>query len=145
LTPGTRSRRRWVTVADAEVFPELKGILKQLYDEDADWAEVLPGIIDAEIQAERLDRRFAERLPASRSEVDPTHLQPLKRALVYEVPADWEPPFLADGVPAELVEARPSSAGPSCTPGPMRRQGCWSSSFATSSARGGAAIQRSRT
>lgn len=33
-----------VTVADAEVFPELKGILKQLYDEDADWAEVLPGI-----------------------------------------------------------------------------------------------------
>jgi superfamily II DNA or RNA helicase len=93
-----------ITVADAEVFPELKGILKQLYEEDADWAEVLPGIIDAEIQAQRLDRAFAERLPASRTEIDPTRLQPLKRALVYEVPPDWDPPFLADGVPAELAE-----------------------------------------
>lgn len=93
-----------ITVADAEVFPELKGVLKQLYEEDADWAEVLPGIIDAEIQEESLDRAFAERLPASRTEIDPTHLQPLKRALVYEVPPDWDPPFLAGGVPAELAE-----------------------------------------
>ena len=100
-----------ITVADAEVFPELKGVLKQLYEEDADWAEVLPGVIDAEIERERLDRAFAERLPASRTEIDPTHLQPLKRALVYEVPADWDPPFLTDGVPAELEEGAPFLGG----------------------------------
>lgn len=92
-----------IAVSDVDVFPELKGILRQLYDEDADWAEVLPGIIDADIQRERLDREFAERLPPSRTEVDPTHLQPTKRAFVYEVPPDWDPPFLTQ-LPPELQE-----------------------------------------
>jgi hypothetical protein len=31
------------------VFPELKGVVRDLYDEDSDWPEILPGIIDAEI------------------------------------------------------------------------------------------------
>jgi superfamily II DNA or RNA helicase len=99
-----------IAVADADVFPELKGVLRQLYDEDADWAEVLPGIIDADIQRERLDREFAERLPPSRTEVDPTHLKPTKRAFVYEVPPDWEPPFL-DELPPELEEGAPFVGG----------------------------------
>lgn len=99
-----------IAVADADVFPELKGVLRQLYDEDADWAEVLPGILDADIQRERLDREFAERLPPSRTELDPTHLEPTKRALVYEVPADWEPSFL-EALPPELVEGAPFAGG----------------------------------
>jgi hypothetical protein len=99
-----------IAVADAEVFPELKGVLRELYAEDADWAEVLPGIIDADIQRERLEREFAERLPPSRTEVDPTHLQPTKRAFVYEVPADWDPPFLID-LPPELEEGVPFVGG----------------------------------
>lgn len=99
-----------IAVSDVDVFPELKGVLRQLYDEDADWAEVLPGIMDADIQRERLDREFAERLPPSRTEVDPTHLQPTKRAFVYEVPADWDPPFLTE-VPAELQEGVPFVGG----------------------------------
>lgn len=99
-----------IAVADVDVFPELKGVVRQLYDEDADWAEVLPGIIDADIQRERLDREFAERLPPSRTEVDPTHLHPTKRAFVYEVPADWDPPFLTD-LPPELQEGAPFVGG----------------------------------
>ncbi len=99
-----------ITVADADVFPELKGVVRQLYDEDADWAEVVPGIIDADIQRERLDRDFAERFPASRTEVDPTHLKPTKRAFVYEVPADWDPPFLTE-LPPELHEGAPFAGG----------------------------------
>ena len=99
-----------IAVADVDVFPELKGVLRQLYDEDADWAEVLPGIIDVDIERERLDREFAERLPPSLTEVDPTHLQPTKRAFVYEVPADWEPPFLTE-LPPELEEGAPFVGG----------------------------------
>jgi hypothetical protein len=99
-----------IAVADVDVFPELKGVLRQLYDEDTDWAEVLPGIIDADIERERLDREFAERLPPSRTEVDPTHLQPTKRAFVYEVPADWDPPFLTE-LPPELEEGAPFVGG----------------------------------
>jgi hypothetical protein len=91
-----------ITVADADVFPELKGVLRDLYEEDADWATVLPGILDEEIARQREDREFSERFAPGATEVDPTHLQPMKRAIVYEVPSDWEPAFLADGVPSEL-------------------------------------------
>jgi hypothetical protein len=99
-----------ITVADADVFPELKGVVRELYDEDADWAQVLSGIIDADIQRERLDRDFAERFPPSQTEVDPSHLRPLKRALVYEVPADWDPPFFNE-LPPELEEGAPFAGG----------------------------------
>src|SRR5207253_1600524 len=38
-----------VTGRDIDVFPELRGVVRQLYDEDADWASVLPGIVDEQI------------------------------------------------------------------------------------------------
>lgn len=92
-----------VTVADADVYPELKNVLKELYDEDANWAEVLPGILDEYIEREQLDREFIERLPPAHAEIDPSHLEPIKRALTYELPTDWEPGFLAQ-IPDELAE-----------------------------------------
>jgi superfamily II DNA or RNA helicase len=92
-----------ITVADADVFPELKGIVKQLYKEDPDWAEILPGVLDEEIERERLDREFVEPLPPPHAEIDPIRLEPIKRALVYEVQPDWQPDFLAN-VPVELRE-----------------------------------------
>ena len=90
-----------ITVADADVYPELKGVLAELYDEDADWAVVLPGILDQEIVAAQEDLAFIATLPESTAEVEPGHLHPLKRALVYEVPADWEPDYLTS-TPEEL-------------------------------------------
>jgi hypothetical protein len=90
-----------ITVADTDVYPELKGVLRDLYDEDSDWAAVLPGILDEEIAQAQENRRFIEGLPESTTEVEPSHLAPLKRALVYEVAADWEPGFL-EAVPQEL-------------------------------------------
>jgi superfamily II DNA or RNA helicase len=94
-------RSTLITVADADVYPELKGVLRELYDEDADWAAVLPGILDEEIAQGKEDRLFIESLPESTTEVDPSHIAPLKRALVYEVRADWEPGFLTT-VPEKL-------------------------------------------
>jgi hypothetical protein len=92
-----------VAAADADVFPELKGVVRELYEEDADWIEVLPGVIDSEIRQEREDRDFIETLPASRTEVDPIRLRPTKRALVYEVPHDWLSPFEDGQVPEPFV------------------------------------------
>lgn len=100
-----------ITVSDADVFPELKGVLRELYDEDADWASVLPGILDEEIARERADREFSERFPSSHTEIDASHLQPIKRAILYEVPADWTPPFLADPLPDELEVGAPFGGG----------------------------------
>jgi superfamily II DNA or RNA helicase len=91
-----------ITVNDAEIYPELKAALKDLYDEDSDWATVLPTILDDEIENEQADREFLETLPSSTNEVDPAHLKPLKRAFVYEVPADWPASFLTD-IPHELA------------------------------------------
>ena len=100
-----------VTVSDAEVYPELKAALKDLYDEDADWATVLPEILDAEIESEHADREFLESLPTSTNEVDPAHLKPLKRAYVYEVPSDWPAPFLTAIPPGLELGARFGNGG----------------------------------
>jgi superfamily II DNA or RNA helicase len=83
-----------VTVADADVYPELKGVVRDLYEEDADWATVLPGILDEDIERERHDRAFTEAFPESISEIQPGFLRPLKRCFVYETPAEWRPSFL---------------------------------------------------
>jgi len=102
VDPAHPQQSALVTVADADVFPELQGVVRQLYQEDADWVAVLPGIIDREVQSTRDDREFGERFPESQTEVDPLHLRPLKRALVYEVPSDWEPPIFGGELPENL-------------------------------------------
>jgi len=100
-----------ITCSDADVFPELKGVLRELYEEDADWASVLPGILDEEISREQADREFSERFPTSHTEIDASHLQPIKRAILYEVPEDWNPPFLADDLPSGLELGAPFGGG----------------------------------
>ena len=101
VDPGFPQPSKLITVADGDVYPELKGVLADLYDEDADWAVVLPGILDHDIEAAQQDRAFIAALPESTAEVEPAHLHPSKRALVYEVPADWEPGYLSS-IPEEL-------------------------------------------
>jgi len=76
VDPGFPQRSRLITVADADVYPELKGVLADLYDEDADWAVVLPGILDQDIEAAQQDRAFIDALPESTAEVEPAHLHP---------------------------------------------------------------------
>jgi superfamily II DNA or RNA helicase len=101
VDPGFPQPSRLITVADADVYPELRGVLAELYAEDADWAVVLPGILDQDIEAAQEDRAFIAALPESTAEVEPAHLHPSKRALVYEVPAEWEPEYLS-AIPQEF-------------------------------------------
>jgi superfamily II DNA or RNA helicase len=90
-----------VAVLDADVYPELKGAVRRLYEEDAAWADVLPGIIDHEITTEQLDREFIEALPPTPSELDVNHLHPLKRGVIYEVEEEI-PAFSNDTIPDAL-------------------------------------------
>jgi hypothetical protein len=75
-----------VTVRDIDVYPDLQGVVRELYEEDADWATVLPGIIDDEIAAQNANRDYvaAFRSPV-RGEVAAENLAPLRRCICYEI------------------------------------------------------------
>jgi len=91
-----------VTVQDADVYPGLRGALWDLYQEDADWPLLLPGIIDDAIAAEAADKAFVKQLTSSPAELSLESIRPLVRATVSEVRDDWAPPFVDGSVPAGL-------------------------------------------
>lgn len=92
-----------VTVQDADAYSGLKGALWDLYQEDADWSSLLPGIIDDEVAANLADKAFTEQLASSPAELSLESLRPLVRATVFEVRDDWAPPFVDGIVPTGLV------------------------------------------
>ena len=100
--PGFPQPSVLVTVQDADVYPGLKGALWDLYQEDADWPSLLPGIIDDAIAEEAADKDFAKQLASSPAELSLESIQPLVRATVSEVRDDWAPPFVDGSVPAGL-------------------------------------------
>lgn len=101
-----------ITPADADVYPHLKGAVRALYEEDPDWASVLPGLIDAELEEQALDRTFIEAFDASFGPVSPDRLHPMLRARVVEVFAPGHRPSFANGqVPAELMEGQQVAGG----------------------------------
>lgn len=92
-----------VTVDDADVYPELQGVVKQLYSEDADWATILPGLVDAEVAAEAANRAFVESLDERDGDIDPAALTPMPSPVVYEIDDPTWHPFGADlHLPPEL-------------------------------------------
>jgi Glycosyl hydrolases family 2, TIM barrel domain len=50
-----------VAARDIDVFPELRGVVRDRYGEDPDWASILPGIIDDEVAADLANRNHARR------------------------------------------------------------------------------------
>lgn len=97
-----------ITARDADVFPELTGVVRTLYEEDADWATIMPGIIDDEIDAHIADRSFAARFEPSTPIISVEALTPGRRAIILEVTpsVDWQPPFLDGGIPGALAIGR---------------------------------------
>jgi len=93
-----------VTVHDEDVFPELQGIVRRLYEEDSDWSSVLPGIIDTQIADEAAEREYSEEFGEAHFEIVPERLQPMLRAVVYEVPdVNWKPSYTLGDVPKALA------------------------------------------
>ncbi|TLF33778.1 DEAD/DEAH box helicase family protein [Microbacterium sp. 5K110] len=93
-----------VTVHDEDVYPALQGALRELYKEDADWAEVLPELIDEPVRARRLDAEYLSEFPESPANISLTAINPLARAVLYEAPegGGWVPSFTLGAVPEEL-------------------------------------------
>ena len=88
-----------VTVDDSDVYPELVGVVRDLYREDADWATILPGLVDAEVAAEAAAKAFVEALSEREGDIDPGDLRPMPRPIVYEVD---DPAWRALGPSGEL-------------------------------------------
>jgi len=96
-----------VTVDDGDVYPELQSVVRDLYKEDADWATILPGIVDAEIEADKAVRDFADALELRQGRIDPMHLQPMPTPTVFEVAEPlWKPVAEGTSLPAELDVGR---------------------------------------
>ena len=91
-----------VTVLDADVYPALKGALWDLYQEDADWSTLLPGIIDEQAAADSADKEFSGQLEPAPPSLSPDALRPVVRATVYELKDGWQPPFIGGAVPEVL-------------------------------------------
>lgn len=93
-----------VTAHDIDVYPHLEGVVRSLYEEDRDWATVLPGIIDAFVEEDLKNIEYARSFDHSSGEIDLAHVHPLRRARIFEVdPAlGWNPTFNEGELPESL-------------------------------------------
>ncbi|WP_083211241.1 DEAD/DEAH box helicase family protein [Mycolicibacterium porcinum] len=93
-----------VTPRDVDIYPQLQGVVRRLWEEDADWTRVLPGLIDDQVEEALADRAYAARLDDAPPELSVEAIQPGVMATLYEVPEPgWEPGFASGTVPEELT------------------------------------------
>ena len=104
VSPEYPQRSALVTARDVDVYPHLEGAVRRLYDEDQDWARVLPGIIDAQIEDDLRDTEYARSFDPGPSVVDLAYIHPLRRSVIFEVDGNvpWRPEFAAGELPEEL-------------------------------------------
>lgn len=100
--PGFPQSSVLVTVRDADAYRGLQIAVRELYQEDADWSSLLPGIVDDAIQEDRDEKVFSGELATPPMQLALEELRPLVRATVYEVSDGWEPPFVDGTIPACL-------------------------------------------
>ncbi|THI99050.1 DEAD/DEAH box helicase [Nocardioides sp.] len=83
-----------VAARDIDVFPSLQGGVRALYEEDADWASLVAGVIDNEIAEAKASRAFASALETAPNELSVESMVIPVRATVWECRAnDWTPDF----------------------------------------------------
>jgi len=93
-----------VTARDIDVYPELEGVVRDLYAEDPDWASVLPGIIDAHVEDELKNADYARSFDPPTVGIDLALVHPLRRLAFFEVDDDqWKPDFSDGSVPQQLA------------------------------------------
>ncbi|GAA1376579.1 hypothetical protein GCM10009661_44990 [Catellatospora chokoriensis] len=93
-----------VAARNTEAYPQLQRAVRELYAEDADWAEALPQFIDDEITKAKANREYAQEFAVPPPDLSVEFLTPLCRAIVLEVdPArKYQPPFIAGVIPERL-------------------------------------------
>ena len=94
-----------VTVKDQDIYPGLIGAVRSLYDEDRDWAELLPGLIDGQIADEEHDRAFAHSFSPTPVNLDLSLIRPVCRSVLYEVDCSkgWSPRLAESMLSEELT------------------------------------------
>jgi hypothetical protein len=100
-----------VAARDIDTYPQLKGAARALYEEDSDWAEALPGLIDDEVAEKKADRAYAHGFAPPPPELSLESLTPLCRAVVYDVVSHGWQPELAKGVVPEGARQQQRIAG----------------------------------
>lgn len=97
-----------VTIRDPEVYPELRGALRSLYEEDADWASILPGILDEEVAEAAKIHQYAAAFPAQPPSLSIESVHPLRRATIFEIPpqSSVPPTFVEGKLPDDLQPGR---------------------------------------
>ncbi|PQD99901.1 helicase [Mycobacterium sp. EPG1] len=95
------------TPRDVDVYPELKGVVRQLWEEDADWTRILPGLIDDDIEAARADRDYAGQLQSAPPELAVEGIQPSVAVSLFEISErGWSPSFTSGAIPDPLAPGR---------------------------------------
>ncbi|MGC4939824.1 DEAD/DEAH box helicase [Kribbella sp. DT2] len=95
-----------VAARDVDVHPQLLGAVRELYAEDADWAQILPGLIDDEIAEQRADTEYTQGFTAPPPSLALDAVTPSCSVVIFEVDtaSGFEPDFAAGDVPDELQE-----------------------------------------
>lgn len=98
---------RLVTVRDIDTYPHLEGAVRALYEEDNDWATVLPGIIDEYVEGELANQEYARSFDPAPTVVDLASIHPLRRVTIFEIHSrdPWFPTYSDGAVPDELAPA----------------------------------------
>jgi superfamily II DNA or RNA helicase len=97
-----------VTPRDVDIYPQLQGVVRRLWEEDADWTRVLPGLIDHDVEEALANRAYAARLEVAPPELSVEAIQPGVMATLYEIPQrGWAPDFTQGTVPEPLVVGQP--------------------------------------
>jgi len=93
-----------VTARDIDVYPELEGTVRELYQEDQAWSEILPGILDAEIALDEANRSYVRQFTLAPPSLSLDAIHPQRRAVIYEVAQGhkWTPPFVDGEIPEDL-------------------------------------------
>ena len=94
-----------ITARDIDVYPHLEGVLRDLYLEDRDWAQVLPGIIDGFVEDDLLDTEYARSFHPSPGTVDLAQIHPLRRGKIFEIISGfpWSPIYIDGEIPDVLA------------------------------------------
>ncbi len=91
-----------VTVKDIDVFPELKGRVRSLYEEDSDWARVLPSLLDDVVEEESKDNEYLAAFTPAASEIRLDAIHPTHRIVFWQARGPWQPTYSTDDFPRSL-------------------------------------------
>lgn len=91
--PSFPQKSYFVTAKDLHFYPNLEAAVRRLVEEDSDWLELLPGILDRQMSQQESEAEYNRKLSIEASDaITPNIIFPSRRALILEIPdAGWVP------------------------------------------------------